>query len=485
MALISNLVRFSDHFKIDEGKLDALGVLNPTLNIDTRLFIDPMLLSGSSHREISRDARSAYNEYFTLVIQLLRATKKEDDPAWKAAYKRLSFPEIKWTCLGYGASSVSGSGSGRETTKQVLNTAKQIVALGIEDPDLFVAMSLFEEGFGPDRISDMTTRVIVRHLIEFNHRILGALSIPSQPRKFKLCKGEEVQASLPINPCISGSVSPVLLVPKDILRNLPIALDWSDITDAVHKNDELRNRVNTQIGKIWQKKTLKDKHELKQWALSGKGQFETFLEMLRAVEAKHYDFDGDPCGEIFWRKLAASLAAIEPLTLSNPQSWDLSSISDVVSNIIKQFKFLVEDRRYSEELYEPDGSPRPEKSAQRLFFAVAYSYCKANNLDLTPEADTGNGPVDFKVSNGFVGRVLVELKLSTNGKLVNGYTRQLEAYKKAEETRKGFYLVVDVGHMGEKDKALLETKNEAAARGDEVSTIIFVNGIRKPSASKL
>jgi hypothetical protein len=68
------------------------------------------------------------------------------------------------------------------------------------------------------------------------------------------------------------------------------------------------------------------------------------------------------------------------------------------------------------------GSPRPEKAAQRLFFAIAYAYCKANNLDVTPEADTGNGPVDFKVSLGFTGRVLVEIKLSTNTKLVRGYT---------------------------------------------------------------
>ena len=66
---------------------------------------------------------------------------------------------------------------------------------------------------------------------------------------------------------------------------------------------------------------------------------------------------------------------------------------------VDQFQFLIEKRRLSEELYH-EGDPRPEKSAQRLFFAVAHAYCKANNLDLTPEADTGNGPVDFKMSSG-------------------------------------------------------------------------------------
>lgn len=179
------------------------------------------------------------------------------------------------------------------------------------------------------------------------------------------------------------------------------------------------------------------------------------------------------------------MATEEPLSLKIPQTLDLDGLSKIVTQIIEQFRFLVEERRFSEELYQQNGSPRPEKSAQRLFFAIAYAYCKANNLDITPEADTGNGPVDFKVSQGFTGRVLVEIKLSTNSRLVKGYTRQLETYKTAEETQRGFYLVIDVGQMGEKEKALMAAKNEAAARGDQTSPIILVSGTRKPSASKL
>jgi glutaredoxin len=156
----------------------------------------------------------------------------------------------------------------------------------------------------------------------------------------------------------------------------------------------------------------------------------------------------------------------------------------VVEQIVEQFRFLIEDRRFSEELYHA-GKPRPERAAQRLFFAVAHAYCKANNLDLTPEADTGNGPVDFKVSSGFTGRVLVEIKLSTNGKLVKGYSRQLETYKTAEETLKGYYVVLDVGQMGEKAKSLTELRNAASARGEKTSPVIFIDGRRRLSASKL
>jgi hypothetical protein len=42
-----------------------------------------------------------------------------------------------------------------------------------------------------------------------------------------------------------------------------------------------------------------------------------------------------------------------------------------------------------------------------------------------------------------------------------------------------------VGNMGEKAKALSATKNEAASRHEVTSPIIFIDGIRRSSASKL
>jgi len=483
MARISNPKRFSDHFGVPGDKLARLGVLDPTLNVDTRLFIDPLLLAKSRHAEISNGARSTYEQHFNYVIKFLRATKGPGDVAWRSAQRLLSFPEIKWTCLGYGAQSVSGSGSGNEMTGQFIDTARQIVELGVDDPDLFVAMALFEEGVGPDRISDMTTNVIFGDILRFNARVLQELGVPAQAMILRLRNGQSFDAVLPNNPFIREG-GPVVLVPSDILRHLPIATDWSDVADAASKNQELRNRVNREIARLWEVKSRKDKGRLRRWAMSDKEQFETFLDMIRSADARPYDTATDPLGELVWRRIAATLAADVPFTIKQPATMDADSVAAVVEQIIEQFRFLIEDRRLSEELYHA-GEPRPEKAAQRLFFAVAHAYCKANDLDVTPEADTGNGPVDFKVSKGFSGRVLIEIKLSRNSKLIEGYTRQLEAYKAAEETVRGYYLIIDVGQMGKKAEKLLLVKNRAAQKGGAVSSIIFVDGTRKPSASKL
>jgi hypothetical protein len=369
---------------------------------------------------------------------------------------------------------------------QVFKTARDIVGLGIQDPDLFVAMALFEDNFGPDRISDMTTNIILGDLLQFNNRVLSRLNVPTERFPIHLKNGCSYDAMLPCNPFAKGKKKvPVILVPIDILRDLPVATDWEDVSRAATENAEIRGRVNDQIAQLWRTKTLKDKEVMRDWALSDKDTFKTLLDMVHGADRSAYDIIGDPNGEIFWRELLTTLAAESPFKIRRPKSFDLDGVVLVVQQILQQFQFLVEKRRYADELYH-DGKPRPEKAAQRLFFAVAYSYCKANNLDITPEAETGSGPVDFKVASGFTGRVLVEIKLSTNNKLSKGYTRQLEAYKAGEETQRGFYVVIDVGgNMAKKRKELLQLRSSAIAGKQQASPIIFVDGLPRSSASKL
>jgi hypothetical protein len=161
----------------------------------------------------------------------------------------------------------------------------------------------------------------------------------------------------------------------------------------------------------------------------------------------------------------------------------LDSASAVVARIIDDFRHLIEQRGLNRELYRDDGRPRPEGTAQRLFFAVAYSHCKANNLDLSPEADTGSGRIDFKFSRGR-DRVLVELKLSRNPNVVHGYETQLEVYRAAEQTIRAYYVVIDVGGMGRKDERLIAARNAARERGEPLSELEFIDGFRQESASK-
>lgn len=483
MAVVRNPIRFSDHFKINEDDLIKYGCLNPTLNTDTKLFIDPLLLKESSEKEI-KESVQVFNDHFEKVIKFLSKAKDKTDKdvAWRTAKSLLSFPEIKNTCLGYGGDSISGSGSGPFTTNEIMETAKQIIDLGIDDPDLFVAMAVFEKDVGPDRISDMTTNIIIGNLIQYTERVCTHFKVPTKPSKITLKNGKSYTGNLPLNPYASNI--PLVLTPLDILRDLPIAKDWSEISVAASQNEALRTKVSEEIAKIWERKTLKDKDAVKRWVLQSKGDFETFLELIHGASPTSYDVGNDKMGQIVWARIAQVIADEEPYKINAPKNLDANGISKIAEEIINQFKFLIEERRLSEDLYHKGGR-RPEKAAQMLFFAVAYAYCKANNLDITPEADTGNGPVDFKISIGFEGRVLIEIKLSDNPKLIKGYTKQLEKYTEAEETLHGHYVVINVGGLNKKDEELKNLHDDLVKQGRNPSKLHFINGLRKVSASRL
>lgn len=477
MGKIKNPATISSEFGIDVAVLDKLGVVNVLLNTDTLVFIDPLLLEESAHKEISDGAYQSYRERFERIIKLLSVSKAIDDVPWRNAKRLFRFSEISWTCLGYGTT-VKGSGFGKDLISSTLDTASQIVALGVDDIDLFMALALFEEGIGPDRISDMTTNIILPDLISFSERVNQTLKIPT--KQFKVGDNDY---NLVVNPY---SDQPLIFVPNDIVRDLPIASDWSDISRVVRENEDLRERVNGHVGEIWATMTKKDKQRLKKAALRSKEAFQQLMDMIREVEPKPYDFKSDRNGESFWIELLKQIPKDYPYDLSKYAGRKLSAeeVVEIVNKILSQFQDLIENKGLWKELWDENGKPRKEKASQRLFFAVAYSYCKANNIDLTPEADSGNGPVDFKLSQGFDSKLVVEVKLSNNSSLVHGYEKQLEIYKKADDTDLGVFLIIDVGGIGKKYVAVQKMRNNFIKEHGKASDIWYVDGNQKASASK-
>jgi hypothetical protein len=476
VAKFTNLISFSRQFGINPVILERAGALNPLLNVDTKLFIDPLLLGESRHSEIKTTARGRLKAHFETVLKLLKLSTKRDDAAWRQAARLMDFPEFSATCLGYGAASVHGSGFGYTKRSKVLSTAKEIIDLGVEDPDVFLLIPLLEESIGPDLISDMTTRIIVPDLAAFTERVLRDTSISTQRFKF----GEH-NFNLPTNP-FSKSAMPIVLVPKEVLSCLPIASDWSEVAHAAAENAALRDRVNQHIGDIWQRKTRKNKALLRANVLRSRLGVEALLEAIHGGRRTAYDFDADPLGLGAWRSVLEKIASDAPLQLLKPQKWTLDAVFQVVRKIVGQFGFLIEEKGLCKLLWH-QGKPHHENVAQRIFFSVAHAYCNANNIDITPEADTGSGVVDFKFSEGSSARVLVETKLSNNRKLLRGFEHQLEAYKTSEQTIRAVYLVIDIGGMAKKDKTLIELRNEQTRRGKAASDLVFVNGFVPPSAT--
>jgi hypothetical protein len=164
MASVQNPTLFSAYFGVPSKALAAAGMIDPFLDADVPLFIDPVLLEKSSNKTINTTAIDRFRKHFEIFVRMLTISEAENDAAWKAARRQLDLREPPENGLGYGGSGRSGSSRPEEIREAILRTTKDIVTLGANDPEMISLMGFFEEDVGPDTISDMTTTVIMEDL---------------------------------------------------------------------------------------------------------------------------------------------------------------------------------------------------------------------------------------------------------------------------------------------------------------------------------
>jgi hypothetical protein len=475
MAKIQSPILFSQHFEVATDALAAAGLIDPFLNVDTQLFIDPILLAKSANPIIHAEATETFKTHFGNLLRLLAISNTEGDPAWRGAQRLLNLQEPPENGLGYGGSGRSGSSRPEEIREAILRTAKQIVELGSRDPEMISLMGFFEENVGPDTISDFTTRVIVRQLSKITEAFCAKNGVPTQK------KDVDQEYALPYYRIGNRDEKATLLVPRDIVRDLPVANNWSDLDKAISANRRIRDRVNALLSGIAKPTVTDRKDALRRAATQSAELFDLFLASVRDFTS-HYDPNKDALG---YYRLKAILRGDMDRFKSGKQ-YDLSGgIADIVSVVhetIAMFKHHVEKGNLWEQLWIDD-VPKRERAAQLIYFAIADCFCIANDIDISPEANMGGGPIDFKFSKGYNARVLVEIKRSS-GTVRHGYEKQIEFYKEAARTFHGIFVVINFGDLGGKLKAIRSVQAERLARGEPASDIVVIDATPKESASK-
>lgn len=467
---------FADFHGIDPQVFHSTGTFDPILGIDSLLFIDPRLLRETSVPELSK-SYGRISAHFEDVMRVVKKIEKEGDPFWKAADRMLEFPEVSGLSIGYSRKGTGGSGMGPELRAALLQTVTKIVHAGVDDPALFELVGIFQDNIGPDRISDMVAKIIIEDLIAFTQRVCSDLGIKMESCTFSRKMSPE---DLPVNP-LDGK--PIILVPREVLNDLPVAEDYGDISVIAAQNEKLREELNALVGGSFRKVTVADrKQALRSTFVSHPDVLQDILKAYWDSKAAFYDFKEDRAGEVIWYQASKEVAAKIPLKLKLSVKPTVDEVEGVVLQICEHFRHLVEDNQLARLLYDSNGNRKHESAAQLLFYGIAAAYCKANDLDLSPESDAGRGPVDFKVSSGFEGKVLVEIKLTSNNQLKHGFEAQLPIYQKAEGAVRGVYFVIDNGGY---------TKGRMQAFWDCVKStpapapkVIFIDGSVRPSASK-
>jgi hypothetical protein len=430
-------VLFSEHFKIkirgDEPWFD------PLLSLDTKLYIDPFLIFQNefgpfigAHAELT----SFYQSAFELVAN---AGSARIDSYWNKAISILRTPEVAELCLGVTAEGTRGAGSANGKAKAIASSIYKAVQFRITNPKHFETIQLFEKGIAEDTISDAVGNILRHRFASYTKAICDELGVATVSRphirgKFNLQtqRWERIVCDAPLNPFDNNQQ--VFLCPKEYLRPMPSLNPdsfWGYCYDQ--SAEELRTEFGLEISRNIDKDVILEK------ALQDFDSVERFVEHLEKIGGAPYDLDKDPKGVVKWYYATREFVAGNPKNLSFKTQNDFAAFVDEIIGIFKNY---VENQGGWDLIHNENGTPKSEAACQRLFLGIVRHYCKANNIDISPEVNIGRGPVDFKLSRGVEFRALIEMKLAKNSKFWAGLKKQLPKYLEAEEVKIGRFLIV-------------------------------------------
>jgi hypothetical protein len=450
-------VYFSDYFKVDKAKLDKLGVFDPILNYDTKVFVEPLLLEKSSN-QIIRDSFTTYQKFFSNLLLLLQKAEQANslDRCWRTAKKMVNFPEYNYTCIGYSSYSTDGRGSGTEFNDKILQSAKEIIDLAENNPDIFLLLPLLEDGIAGDRISDMVQNIIDDDICKYTAYVTQKLGIEGNINhntknlnRYSLLK----------NPY---SKSPIKLIPRDILLSLPVA-DYVDsfIEEVATDNENLRVIINKSIGDIWHKTNKSYRKEvLLREVKTNKSFFIETVQALREASLEHYDLDQDYQGLYKWLKNSEQFINFELSKEIRECTDDIEALSFAVRAIIHHFKDMIENKEIWKTFWAKcDDSYKHvrEYYSQMLFFTVANTWLTSQNSNINVDVINHHQPtVGFTISGK--NNITVHIKHGNNGYLASMYNKLLDKYRKHHQNNNfAFYLVMSF--YEDKSKQLQEVEN--------------------------
>jgi hypothetical protein len=205
-------MKISEIFNLGKSQAE-LDFIDIDITKDIPLFLDPFFL-GNRQDKWSSEATLTLRSFFQKLIDL---TKEGNEKSARELFEYLHEPNS--TCLGMSIGIPEGKGVGKGDSSKIYDNLLKSKAIetgllqDIEDNILFV------DNFGKDKLSDMTTNIIRKHLIIYTqaqcnlHNIPITENVPSEfywSRQDEEWKNEYTEMLV-----IKGKK--ILLVPKGVV----------------------------------------------------------------------------------------------------------------------------------------------------------------------------------------------------------------------------------------------------------------------------
>ena len=479
---------FSDYFGVARTTVESYGAFDINLLADVPLFVDPFLLFNSP----SSDYQTLHESILDYLRFLKRIAAEDLD---KGTIKDLyQFAEVKQNWFGYCELGNNGRGLGPEFAGALRAGLGRIITNSGEDTGTrsshLEKVSLIRPRVGLDNISDFTTNLVKHFLLDYTENFAKKHLDPSDCSTFGVLRArfnyqtQTWATEQRYLPNFDGDF--VLLTPADLLVHDQTWINYGDmvsrypqIVEAVEDGVQRAKISRYFEQRLGENPTPKTQRAARSATLA---QFPELLDLYIRLK----EDDGDSATALSQQELE-QLRTVFVSMLSEliKDFWSLPEMAnrqkatsyDEALYRCNVFKRWVEDKDGYRSLHTSKAHAS-EKEIQRLLFLVL----QASTFDMNREVNNGRGPVDFKVSKGATDSALIEIKMASNSALERNLERQVEIYKRANETKKAVKMIIFYTEDEEKKvKRVLERLGLS-----DSESIVLVNARKdnKPSGSK-
>lgn len=452
---------FSEYFDIEKQDIEDYGAIDINLICDLPLFIDPMLIFNSQKPE--------YVELHKQIIQYFHFLAKKSDVGFNAGdlTTYFDFSEIKNNWLGYSKAGNEGNGNGKDFSRFFAENIKfSLQTREISSGTHFEKALLLFKGNGRDKLSDLTTHLILDYLATYTQKFalenidkhfLKSFFLDSK-FNYNTETFESIEYTLPCIENRKGNYEFVLLTPKDILRKDEPTINQRDLIRSYDKvrniidNAAIRSQLENYISKAvaaYEKECQAKKKKAKESTIA-RIERQAFIEALQYIP-ELYDYyiklKESEKEQITEEALNETTEQLEKFYISStalinlykkdfPTTLTGLSARDEAKQRLIWFKHIIEHCDGYKNLYYNDQPISKEDDLQRLFRFTWYG----SKYDVNYETNNGRGESDVKVSYGANEKNIVEFKLASNSKLSHIFD-QVSIYEKANQCHDSLYAI--------------------------------------------
>jgi hypothetical protein len=480
-------IYFSDFFDVAPERLEEYGAFNVSLINDLPLFIDPFLLFDSEESRYQ-----ALHDEIIKYLKFLRDASADESIQVGLLDSWFRFPEVKQNWLGFSKTGNNGSGLGADFARSLQRNLHHVFSdFGSESitrGSHLEKLCLFGDGVGRDHLSDFTTNLIKRYLLEYTQAFAQAHLRPEFRRDFPIDKvtfDYEKRRWLrgTYNLPIHGNDF-VLLTPKDILTKDDAWINRSDLLNQIEQvytampDAQLRSQVEA----YFMSRLTEDagKEEQREAAAATVEKYpvliDHFIRMKEDCGADAHHLSGMKVQET-QEQFVEQLRALVNQYLQGTKFY---SLGDSYSESLQRVLFLkdVIENKDGYRLFYFKGKPVKREEDLQIMYRLTWF---ATLHDVNREVNNGRGPVDFKVSHGSTDKTLIEFKLASNSKLKRNLEKQVGVYEMANNTKKSITVIL---HFNESElQKILRYKQDLGLNSAENIILIDASQDNKPSAS--